>query len=113
MSANKPPRIVFTGGPGGGKTTALDLFRRELGNRYVPLPEAATLLFLNGFPRSSVPPAVTATQEAIFRVQRAMEDIHGSLYPENVLLCDRGTVDGAAYWPHGPEDFFRSLGTTD
>jgi hypothetical protein len=26
-------RIVLTGGPGGGKTTAADLFRREIGER--------------------------------------------------------------------------------
>ena len=29
-----------------------------------------------------------------------------------MLLCDRGTVDGAAYWPDDPEDFFASVGTT-
>ena len=28
-------RIVLTGGPGGGKTTAADLFRREIGERVV------------------------------------------------------------------------------
>jgi hypothetical protein len=29
-----------------------------------------------------------------------------------VALCDRGTVDGVAYWP-GPEgEFFRDVGTT-
>jgi hypothetical protein len=29
-----------------------------------------------------------------------------------VALCDRGTVDGAAYWPLGVDDFWRELGTT-
>src|SRR5687768_10782133 len=38
-------RIVLTGGPGGGKTTAADLFRREIGDRVVIVPEAATILF--------------------------------------------------------------------
>jgi hypothetical protein len=28
-----------------------------------------------------------------------------------VVLCDRGTVDGAAYWP-GPESFWSAVGTT-
>ncbi len=46
-------RVVVTGGPGVGKTTAADLFRRELGDRVVIVPEAATLLFAGGFPRSS------------------------------------------------------------
>jgi hypothetical protein len=35
-----------------------------------------------------------------------------SLYPERILLCDRGTVDGAAYWPGAPHEFFAALGTT-
>jgi len=26
-------------------------------------------------------------------------------------LLDRGTIDGAAYWPDGAEDFWRDLGT--
>ena len=46
-------RIVLTGGPGGGKTTAVDLFRREIGERVVVVPEAATMLFRGGFPRSN------------------------------------------------------------
>ena len=45
-------RIVLTGGPGGGKTTAADLFRRELGERVVVVPESATILFGGGFPRA-------------------------------------------------------------
>jgi len=28
------------------------------------------------------------------------------------LLLDRGTIDGAAYWPDGPDDFWRDVGTT-
>ena len=31
----------MTGGPGGGKTTAVDLFRREIGEGVVIVPEAA------------------------------------------------------------------------
>ncbi|NDI06057.1 MAG: hypothetical protein EBY58_07285 [Rhodobacteraceae bacterium] len=46
------PKIVLTGGPGGGKTTAADLFRRELGEKVVVVPEAATMLFSGGFPRT-------------------------------------------------------------
>jgi hypothetical protein len=29
-----------------------------------------------------------------------------------VALCDRGTVDGLAYWPGDAETFFRDLSTT-
>ncbi len=92
-------RIALTGGPGGGKTTAADLYRREIGERVVIVPEAATLLFGGGFPRARVPLAMRAAQSAI--------------YPERILLCDRGTIDGAVYWPDGDEQaFFAAQGTT-
>ncbi|RME28946.1 MAG: hypothetical protein D6798_01250 [Deltaproteobacteria bacterium] len=105
-------RICLTGGPGGGKTTAADLFRREIGEEVVVVPEAATMLFSGGFPRSSEPLAREAAQRAIFHVQRNLEDLQAARYPGRILLCDRGTVDGAAYWPAGRGDFFSAMGTT-
>jgi predicted ATPase len=105
-------RVVVTGGPGGGKTTAADLFRRELGERVVVVPEAATMLFSGGFPRHQDPAALRAAQRAIFYVQRGVEDTQAANYPGRILLCDRGTVDGGVYWPESPEDFFHDVGTT-
>lgn len=105
-------RIVVTGGPGGGKTTAADLFRREIGTRVVIVPESATLLFSGGFPRSSAPHARIAAQRAIYHVQTNLEDVQSALYPERILLCDRGTVDGAAYWPGEPDEFFAAVGSS-
>ena len=112
MQIQKRRRIVLTGGPGGGKTTAADLLRRELGDRIVIVPEAATILFAGGFPRSEHIDANRAAQTAIFHVQRNLEDVQSALYPDRVLLCDRGTVDGAAYWYDGQDAFFRLLGTS-
>lgn len=105
-------RIVVTGGPGAGKTTAADLFRRELGDQVVVVPEAATLLFSGGFPRHDDPDAVKAAQRAIYFVQRGLEDTQSAQYPGRVLICDRGTVDGACYWPNSGDEFFRDVGTT-
>ncbi len=105
-------RIVLTGGPGGGKTTAGDLFRREMGERVVLVPEAATMIFTGGFPRVHVPGAVHAAQRAIYHVQRNLEDVQAAMYPDRVLLCDRGTIDGAAYWPGDPHHFFEDVDTT-
>jgi hypothetical protein len=105
-------RIALTGGPGGGKTTAADLFRREIGERVVIVPEAATILWTGGFPRTDVRPARCAIQRAIYQVQRNLEDGYAALYPGRILLCDRGTVDGAAYWPGPPEEYFEAQGTT-
>jgi hypothetical protein len=102
----------LTGGPGGGKTTAADLFRRELGPRVVIVPESATILFGGGFPRSLQLDARRSAQAAIYHVQRNLEDVQAALYPDRILLCDRGTIDGAAYWPDGSDDYFRAMSTT-
>jgi predicted ATPase len=102
----------MTGGPGGGKTTAADLFRRELGGRVVVVPESATILFGGGFPRADHVDARKSAQSAIFHVQRNIEDVQAALYPERILLCDRGTIDGAAYWPGSELDFFEAMGTS-
>jgi predicted ATPase len=105
-------RIVLTGGPGGGKTTAADLFRREIGERVVIVPEAATILFQGGFPRSREPHAMRCAQTAIYHVQRHLEDVQAALFPHRTLLCDRGTIDGAVYWPGQPHDYFNAVDTT-
>jgi predicted ATPase len=105
-------RIVLTGGPGGGKTTAADLFRREIGDRVVIVPEAATILFQGGFPRSREPRASRFAQTAIFHLQRHLEDVQAALFPSRALLCDRGTVDGAAYWPGETAEYFTAFATT-
>lgn len=104
----------MTGGPGGGKTTAADMFRREIGERIVIVPEAATMIFSGGFPRyRDLPPAVLAVQRAIFHVQRNLEDVQAAKYHDRILLCDRGTVDGAAYWPENArQDFYSAMGTS-
>ncbi len=108
----KRRRVVVTGGPGGGKTTAVDFFRREIGEQIVIVPEAATMIFSGGFPREAEEHARMAAQKAVYHVQRNLEDVQAALYPERVLLCDRGTVDGAVYWPGVPEGFFEALETS-
>lgn len=105
-------RIVLTGGPGGGKTTAADMFRREVGERVIVVPESATMLFSGGFPRSDELEARRAVQRAIFHVQRNLEDLQSARFPGRALLCDRGTVDGGAYWPDSPDQFFVDVDTT-
>jgi predicted ATPase len=112
LEVNQCCRIVLTGGPGGGKTTAADLYRREIGEDVVVVPEAATLLYTGGFPRVGEPEVQKACQRAIYQVQLNLEDAQSAYYRSRILLCDRGTVDGAAYWPGKTEDFFDHLGTT-
>ena len=84
---NNRCRIVLTGGRGGGKTTAADLFRREIGERVVIVPEAATLLFSGGFPRASTPPAIHAVQRAIYHVQRNPCPVFRANFTSSVFAC--------------------------
>jgi hypothetical protein len=94
--------------------------RREVGDRMVVVPEAATMLFSGGFPRHNEVQAKRGVQTAIYHVQCNLEDVHSAMYPDRILLCDRGTVDSAIYWPSqggaspAPEGggFFEALGTT-
>jgi len=111
-NANNRCRIVLTGGPGGGKTTAADLFRRGIGERVVVVPESATMLFTGGFPRTGELHARKSAQCAIYHVQKNLEDVQSARYAERILLCDRGTIDGAAYWPNDPAAFFEAVGST-
>ena len=105
-------KIALSGGPGGGKTTAADLFQRELSDQLVMVPESATIVFTGGFPRTGETIVKKATQRAIFHVQKNLEESIQAHHPNKTLLCDRGTVDGAAYWPGDCEEFFWGVGTT-
>lgn len=107
---NRPRTIVLTGGPGAGKTAVLDMLRHELCEHVAVLPEAAGIVFGGGFPRGTRVEERRAAQRAIYHVQSEVEVLFASRRPA-VMLCDRGTMDGAAYWP-GPDDFWRAVGTT-
>ena len=104
-------RIVLTGGPGAGKTAILELVRQYFCKHVDVLPEAASILFSGGFRRAATVAGRAASQRAIFHVQRELEAAAEVEGDAAILLCDRGTIDGFAYWP-GPEDFWSALGTT-
>lgn len=108
----KQIKVVITGGPGGGKTTALDLFKRELHEKIAVVPESATILFCGGVERTEDLEPLKATQKTIYQLQRNIEDIHSKLYPDRLLICDRGTLDGLAYWPGDEDDFFENINST-
>lgn len=111
--ASHPTRlVVLTGGPGAGKTAVLEVIRRNFCEHVVVLPEAAGLLFGGGFPRVNQPDARKAAQRAIFHVQLELERMVQSDRKIAVALCDRGTLDGIAYWPGPGEDFLVEVGFT-
>lgn len=104
-------RIVLTGGPGAGKTAVLGLMHQFACKHVSVLPESASMLFVGGFPRGGTLGQRAATQRAIYYVQRELEISADAADHAAIVLCDRGTVDGAAYWP-GPGTLWEAVGTT-
>jgi predicted ATPase len=105
-------RIVVTGGPGAGKTAVLELARRDLCEHVEILPEAARIVIGGGFPRRSDGAGRRGAQRAIFHVQSELERMGGAASQVDTLLCDRGTLDGLAYWPGAWDEYFLDLDTT-
>jgi predicted ATPase len=107
---HEPRRIVLTGGPGAGKTAVLELIRKSMCRHVAVLPESASIVFGGGFPRGPTIELRRSGQRAIFYVQRELE----TMVPDGdlaIVLCDRGTIDGLAYWP-GPVDLWSAVGTS-
>lgn len=107
-------RIVLTGGPGAGKTVIAEAIVSRGTGRFVLVPEAATHVYaamntrwdwLDLAGRRDV-------QRRIYFHQLEQEARIAADNPEKILLLDRGTVDGAAYWPDGPEAYWRDIGST-
>lgn len=99
--------IVITGGPGAGKTAVLEMIKKINLNNTTVLPEAASILFNGGFWRLPSKSALASAQRAIFHVQHEMETLVKEENKWNFALCDRGTLDGLAYWPYDEELFWK------
>ena len=102
-------KIVLTGGPCAGKTTAITTIAdklRENGYAVLVVPEAATMIFSSG---AAIQPDKYSTQMSVqfqyflLMLQMSLEDIFAGIAAINapdkdiVLICDRGTMDGCAY----------------
>jgi predicted ATPase len=107
-------KIVLTGGPGSGKTVIATRLAAMNSDALALVPEAATQVYdqlktrwdrldLEG--RRDV-------QRRIYRLQAEQEDRMARQHPGKLLLLDRGTIDGSAYWPEGPEAYWLDLRTT-
>lgn len=112
LELHQPKLIVLTGGPGAGKTAVLETAARSFCQHVAVLPEAASIVFGGGFPRHTTEPGRRAAQRAIYHVQREVERLVLEERQVAIGLCDRGTVDGAAYWPTDRRGYWREVGTT-
>lgn len=109
----KKKRIVFTGGPSGGKTSIIEIAQRKHGSKIITVAEAASVLYGGGFPRRPGPQAMRHIQRAIYFTVRELEDMALELDEAKLFLCDRGTLDSVAYWPaDSSESFLESVGSS-
>lgn len=103
-------KIVLTGGPGAGKSVIADeIVRRN--SRFILVPEAATQVYTQRgttWDRLDLANRKEA-QRMIYRLQLQQEDHFAAAHPDKTLLLDRGTIDGAAYWPDGPDAYWADL----
>jgi hypothetical protein len=103
-------RVVLTGGPCAGKTSALARFHEVLGARGYDVytcPEVPTILMNGGavFPGTTSGQRLLDFEAALLRMQRQLEDsfyaIASSSGRPSIIFMDRGLLDPAAYIPGG------------
>jgi thymidylate kinase len=100
--------IVLTGGPCGGKSSALEHFSKELtklGFDIYTVPEVPSILMTNGckYPGLDGGQKLIDFETHLINLQIAAEDaflgIAKSTGRPSVVICDRGVLDVAAYLP--------------
>jgi len=100
-------RIVLTGGPCAGKTTALSYLQKKLSERgvsVVVVPEVPTMVINSGIdPTKLDPEQYRRFEELLLRTQIRFEnDVFGTVArikngKKTVMICDRGCMDMSAY----------------
>lgn len=111
-------KIVLTGGPSGGKSSAMKYLQTRLPEKsIVPVivPELATMLFNSGIRWVDVRDCSLRSwqfQVNMCQSQMELEDFYEEFAklissPDNivVLLCDRGVIDNFAYIPDTKHEF--------
>ncbi|MDP3710105.1 MAG: AAA family ATPase [bacterium] len=108
------PKIVLTGGPRAGKTTALCFLQEKLSDfGFYPLliPETPTMLIKSGVTPVGEFFSVRDFQRLVFKQVMFLEDLYMQAarkinHPKPMVICDRGLMDGEAY--AGP-DLFKEI----
>lgn len=107
-------KIVLTGGPGAGKTIISAALARRYPARFAAVPESATEVYAQLHTRWNRldDDGRRDVQRRIYRHQLELESTVALNYPSHTLLLDRGTIDGASYWPEGPEAYWQDIGSS-
>ncbi|MBT3392529.1 MAG: ATP-binding protein [Elusimicrobiaceae bacterium] len=106
-------KIAFTGGPNSGKSSIIKIAKETFGEQVSVAKEAATILFAGGYPRKDDSPAhVEQAQKIIYYMIEQLEELEERTSDAKVMLCDRFTLDGFAFWPSGLEGFLKANGNS-
>jgi predicted ATPase len=104
-------KVVLTGGPGAGKTVISTRLAALEPIRFLQVPEAATRVYdilQTRWDRLDIE-GQRNVQRRIYHLQIDTENAYQT--HDRVLILDRGTIDGSAYWPDGPDDYWKDLNT--
>lgn len=110
------PRVVLTGPPGSGKSTAIDVLRTEFAAWLHCVPEVASIVISQVGVTPPMPDDVHGThtfQRNMTALQIGFEDISADEVLQRgkkAQVLDRGIFDNAAYLPGGREELNRILG---
>ena len=107
-------KIVITGGPCAGKTTAMSRVQKEFtqrGYRVLFIPETATELKTGGISAETCG-SVTEFQRALMHLQLYKEEVFEEAAAvmddrKILIVCDRGVMDGKVYMEE--REFARAL----
>ncbi len=105
-------KIVLTGAPSSGKSSALKHLMRLGWPKVAFVPETARVLLGAGYPTPAHGSLeqIHAFQKDILSLQASIEAAWDARAAQlRHLVLDRGRPDGAGFWPAGEEDYFRSF----
>ncbi|WP_413578759.1 AAA family ATPase [Bdellovibrio sp. HCB290] len=105
-------KIVLTGAPSSGKSSALAAIEALNFPSVVLVPESAVVLLKGGFPAPAHDDLeqIRAFQNSILTVQENLEGISLRRQPKAThMILDRAKMDGAAFWPPGVEDYLKNF----
>jgi hypothetical protein len=109
------PRIVLTGGPGGGKSALIEELRTDpaWAGRFLAWPETVAFVRISG-----ISPAERLFERVVVNFAMALEDgLDRALEPSDrrLILCHRGSLDALAFWRArgwAQDEFFEFTGMT-
>ncbi len=109
--------LVLTGGPCAGKSSVIDHLRSALPNAAF-VPESATILLAGGYPVPGREIEYSPTwrhhfQGAILELQLRLENFwlaEAERTGKELLVLDRGVLDGAAYLEGGVREYTETYG---